>query len=319
MGPVMNKTVNPPTLTSPESGQSFSLQKDSEDDTLVTFKWSKPDYGFTSAPDFKIEMDVSGNNFTNAITLATVNKTSHAVTVGDINGTLISNGFPADLKNTFDFRVVSTVGNMEEELLTETVTLSLTPYPPFPSIYASGDFQSASGYDVAPALVSPNDDNIYEGYVYFENDNSEFTFTSLRGSGTSWGDDGNDKTLEEGGANIQISSSGYYRFIVNMNDMTYSVTRTEWGLIGSATADGWNADQDMTYDPEEKVWTITTDLTAGEMKFRANDAWGLNYGDDEGDGFLETGGGNISLDQAGNYTITLDLGGYYRTYNLSQN
>jgi hypothetical protein len=279
--------------------------------------WTNPDYGFSAAPEYAIQMDSEGNNFANPIELASVTGNSYSITVEDMNSILIANGFPADLGNNLQFRLIGTLG--EEEKVSDPVLLTISPYPPFPSIYVSGDYQSSSGYDLAPALVSQNDDNSYEGYVYFENDNSEFTFTSSRGSGTSWGDNGSDGSLEEGGASIQVPSSGYYRFNVDTDAMTYSFNQTDWGLIGSATADGWNSDQDMTYDKEDQVWRITADLTAEEMKFRANDAWNLDYGDNEGDGFLDIGGSNIAVDQAGNYTVTLDLGGYFRTYELNEN
>ena len=94
---------------------------------------------------------------------------------------------------------------------------------------------------------------------------------------------------------------------VDINALTYTVLKTEWGLIGSATPNGWDSDQDMTYDATNDVWTITLDLVDGEIKFRANDDWGLNYGDTGGDKKLEEGGDNIPV-TAGNYTITLDLG-----------
>jgi len=317
VGPVMSSEPGSPSITSPESGNSYTLSSDQKTDTLFTMDWTNPDYGFDAAPEYVIQMDVEGNNFANPIQVASVNGTSHSFTVEDINNILISNGFPADVGSNLQFRLIGTLG--DEEKTSDPITLTMSPYPPFPSIYVSGNYQSSSSYDLAPALVSQNDDNSFEGYVYFENDNSEFTFTSARGSGTSWGDDGSDGTLEQDGVNIQVASAGYYRFNVDMDNMTYSMNATEWGLIGSATADGWNSDQDMTYNKESKVWTITTDLTAAEMKFRANDAWNLDYGDNESDGFLDIGGDNIVVNEAGNYTVTLDLGGYFRTYELKQN
>ena len=67
--------------------------------------------------------------------------------------------------------------------------------------------------------------------------------------------------------------------------------------------------------------TITLNLTAGEMKFRANDAWDINFGDDGANGSLEYGGANIAIASAGNYTITLDLkgGGGKYTYTVKKN
>ena len=95
---------------------------------------------------------------------------------------------------------------------------------------------------------------------------------------------------------------------------------TDWGIIGNATANGWNADQDMSYDIENQVWTITTDLSAGEMKFLANDAWDLNYGDKEGDGVLDFNSDkNITVEESGTYDIVLDLSTAPYTYELNMN
>ncbi len=93
----------------------------------------------------------------------------------------------------------------------------------------------------------------------------------------------------------------------NVNALTISLTKTEdWGLIGSATPDGWNSDQNMFYNGQRKMWEITLDLVVGEFKFRANDAWDTNYGDNGGDGTLEAGGANIAVTEAGSYTIRFD-------------
>lgn len=99
-----------------------------------------------------------------------------------------------------------------------------------------------------------------------------------------------------------------------------------WGIIGSATAGGWDADTDMEYipadvnDPENTTnssWVITTDLTSGEYKFRYNDEWDAPVGGNLGGGYevvngtdlvLESGGDNNKITE-GNYTITLKLVG----------
>ena len=94
---------------------------------------------------------------------------------------------------------------------------------------------------------------------------------------------------------------------LELYDLTYSVLKTDWGLIGDATPGGWDADTNMTYSMDTKTWTLTTDLSVGNIKFRANDNWDLNYGDDNFDGSMEQGGTDIPIEEAGNYTIVLNL------------
>ena len=75
----------------------------------------------------------------------------------------------------------------------------------------------------------------------------------------------------------------------------------------------------MSYDATNKIWIITMDLTAGQIKFRANHAWDINYGDNNADGTLELNGADIVVGVAGNYTIILNLNNPVYTYLLIKN
>ena len=166
-----------------------------------------------------------------------------------------------------------------------------------------------NGWDpgTANALGSYNDDGIYEGYQYFVASEG-FKFTPLRDWSSDWGDNGADGTLDPGGSNITVSETGFYRIVVDLNTLTYTLTKTDWGIIGSSVDPfDWSADQNLTFDPVTGDWTIIATLRAGEFKFRANDAWSLDYGDNGADGFLEAGGSNIQIATAGKYLITLTL------------
>ena len=134
--------------------------------------------------------------------------------------------------------------------------------------------------------------------------------------GTNWGDTGADGVLDLGGDNIMVTA-GKYVVTVNMNDMTYELESIPniWGLVGSATPNGWdgpdvqlNIDYSSEYPSGQGVWYINgVHLLAGEVKFRADNDWGLNYGDDGADGTLEAGGANIVVAAEGNYDVVMDL------------
>ena len=107
------------------------------------------------------------------------------------------------------------------------------------------------------------------------------------------------------GPNIGVTIEDDYAITLDLshpNEYTYSANR--WGIIGNATAGGWGSDQNMAWDNVNKVFKATIDLTVGSMKFRANDDWGVNFGGSLG--ALTQDGANISVTDAGNYTITLD-------------
>ncbi|MDX2286496.1 MAG: RagB/SusD family nutrient uptake outer membrane protein [Bacteroidia bacterium] len=184
----------------------------------------------------------------------------------------------------------------------------------YTKIYVPGAHQ---GWDpaTAPTLTSAAGDRTFEGYLWFEA-GTEFKFTDGPAWDVNYGDNGADGTLEPGGANLKVTDAGFYKLNVNLNDLLVTVEKTSWGLIGSATADQWNSDQDMTYDAAEQAWVITAPLTVGEIKFRSNDAWSLNYGDGGADGILERDGANIAIPNAGTYLIKLYLDKPDYTYSI---
>jgi len=84
-----------------------------------------------------------------------------------------------------------------------------------------------------------------------------------------------------------------------------------WGLIGSATTKGWEdsiPDISFSEDSLKKGnWVIRNiDLKNGEIKFRFNNDWNGNYGDNNNDGIADELGNNIKV-EAGTYDIYLDM------------
>jgi hypothetical protein len=113
-------------------------------------------------------------------------------------------------------------------------------------------------------------------------------------------------TLNLDGSNIPVTLEDDYAITLNLsvpNAYTYSANR--WGVIGDATAGGWDTDANMTWDAVKKVFTVTLPLKAtGSYKFRANDGWAVNLG-----GALNAlvqDGGNLSVTSDGSYTLTLN-------------
>lgn len=78
------------------------------------------------------------------------------------------------------------------------------------------------------------------------------------------------------------------------------------GLAGDAIPGGWHNDEDMT-EIEDGVYDLLVDLTANDVKFRADDDWAINWGASTfptGTGIQ--GGPNIPISEAGRYYITFD-------------
>ncbi len=81
-----------------------------------------------------------------------------------------------------------------------------------------------------------------------------------------------------------------------------------WGIIGSGYNDWGNAGRDGQFYTTEtaNVFVAYVTLLPGEIKFRENNEWVNDLGDNDANGTLETGGANIAV-TAGNKKITLNL------------
>ena len=132
-----------------------------------------------------------------------------------------------------------------------------------------------------------------------------FKFRGTSDWGINYGIKAGISTLVAGGDNIPVDLEADYAITLDLshpNAYTYSANR--WGVIGDATPGGWDTDTNMIWDATNNVFKVTLDLTAASFKFRANDAWDLDYGGDIN--ALAKGGANIAIAAAGNYTITFN-------------
>jgi hypothetical protein len=218
--------------------------------------------------------------------------------------------------------VVRVQGAMSRNIFSTATFLRVTPIDvpeiiEYPSLYIAGDFQ---GWNIgAPSKISSvNDDDIYEGYIYIPaGGTNEFKLYAQPDWGpTSYGfeSDGKIMVANFAGANFVAPSDGYYWFAVNLNTMDYALIKTDWGIIGAATPGGWPASTPLVYNPETQKWTLTADLTADALKFRANNNWDIQFANQGGKlayadhpwmDYVDLPA--FSIPSAGNYTITLDL------------
>ena len=77
------------------------------------------------------------------------------------------------------------------------------------------------------------------------------------------------------------------------------------GIIGSATPTGWDSDTDMA-TTDNITYTINMTFSTGEVKFRQDDAWTLNWGSTTfPTGTATQDGPNIPV-PAGTYDVTFN-------------
>jgi len=110
-----------------------------------------------------------------------------------------------------------------------------------------------------------------------------------------------------GWGGIRTTKSLVQKF-ADINSLNESLgSLSDWGLVGDATENAWDGPDMEMYQTGSNQFALYANLTAGELKFRFNEDWGQNYGDNDADGTLESGGQNIAIATEGTYYITLDL------------
>lgn len=116
---------------------------------------------------------------------------------------------------------------------------------------------------------------------------------------------------DNGGANDAFSNT----LLINVELLEGSgtggsgISPATWGVVGSGYNDWGGAGPDGQFytTSDADVYVAYVTLIDGEIKFRENNEWTNDFGDDGADGTLDAGGANIAV-TAGTYKITLNIG-----------
>lgn len=302
-----------------------------ENNTAVTFNWAKANFGEKPVIKYTLQLDVpsdtSGvNGWANAKNFdAGTNSDDYSFLVKDINNTLNAMALAAGVSHDIVVRVKAEVPQYNGSassitpIYTNAILVKMTPYSL--SLYIPGEYQGwspATAPELNPVEGRPG---MYEGYVYMPGTGTKyFKYTSARDwDHINYGDGGNGTFSTDGLAGgLSVPDGGYYEVTANLNNNTWTATKTTWSIVGDATPGGWNTDTQMTYDAVSQVWKVTCDmLSTGSFKFRANNAWTIDFGIDPATSELvyadnpflgyTAGLWNLAVPTSGNYTITLDL------------
>jgi hypothetical protein len=289
-------------------GNSISLKKDGADKTDIEFTVTAADFGAAGKIRYELQMDLPNSNFASPVKLGESESNFIKVNAAELNKALLAKKLPFGTASDVAFRVKSTFDQPMDPIYGATLTLKVTPYDAtvaFPVMYVPGDYQGWNPANDKTVLYSEKFDNKFKGFVHILGGSREFKFTEGPNWDNNYGDTGGDLKLEKDGDNIKVAADGTYEVNVDLTAKTYTIGAVKrWGIVGSATAGGWDTDTPMNvFDKATNSLKITADLKAGEFKFRANNNWDNNFGGNNGE--LSAGGPNIAVAAAGNYTITL--------------
>ena len=289
----------------------------------VTFSWSAADFGVPTQVNYSLEAARAAApeavvTITSGLTVTTAEITYDVLNQILFNDLKLADGVAEDVT----FKVGAKLGEYEKiysNVITVSckVTAAEKVYPKLTvaGSYAYNNWSPGKGqfvYDFAGTDVQ------YSGVIDFGEDVSALQFKFV---GEAWGNNefsvpaGEAQTPEAaelplvagGGDNIAAyTTHRYYSLTLDKSapKVIKNFSFNSIGVIGDATATGWDADTDMQFNPEKQRFYVDMTLADGTIKFRANDAWDLNWGG--ADGALVVNGDNIAV-TAGNYRIYVNL------------
>jgi len=295
------------------STNEIVLAEDKQDQTAIVFEWAAADYGVTSTPKYALEL--STDTFKTAHELTNTQSTSYEANTKDFNTFLVETlGLAPGEKSTIQYRVVSSLGTMgAEKIVSEAKNLIVTPFStdlstpwgvvgsingwggtadiPFWKTTKQNELVAYLGLTKGDEIKFRKDS---DWAVNYGSPNLTLTTTGFTGS------------LEAGGANIVVPTTGHYKILFDLNNLTFTAEKFQWGLVGSATTNGWDGpDADiLTFDGINEVWYGRVTLKDGDFKIRQNNAWDVNYGG--ADGKLVAGGADIKVKE-GTYDIKVSF------------
>ena len=116
--------------------------------TAVTFTWTDPKYAATASTfKYVLEIDSTGRNFSKAASKVVTGTLTTAMLAKELNSILLGFGFAFNTPYDVDVRVISSYGNNNEQIKSNTLKLRVTPYkiPPKVALPASGKLWANGG------------------------------------------------------------------------------------------------------------------------------------------------------------------------------
>lgn len=317
---VFELTVTPyGDLTLTPSATTVTCSAENSSAVGLTLSWNTAFAGYNGVKMYELQYAAGGTSFA-TVTTEKMTSLTKSFNQFDLNKMALSMGVAPEGTGPIDFRIKAT-NESGTVLYSNTASVAITTYVAFNSFGIIGD-ATPGGWGTDTDMRRPDASKPTEWtIILFLEGGKAAKFRADDAWDDNWGGATfPNGTGAPGGANISISTSGYYKVDYNLSTGAYSFTAlttptyTTIGIIGSGTAGGWGTDTDLTQDVNNPhVWTGTVTLTDGEAKFRAENAWDANWGANTyPSGHATAGGANIPV-KAGTYAVRLnDATGEYQ-------
>jgi hypothetical protein len=234
---------------------------------VLSLSWTDPMYATVKSTEkYTIQFDSSGRNFSKAVNVVVSGVLTDTFTAKQINTIALGFGFSYNVAYNMDVRVVSSYANNNEQLNSNSLTISVTPYvvppkvpPPITKeLFLVGSATPGGWANPVPVPAQQFEeiDSVDYGGVFSIIGGQQYLILPKNGDWTNKyavADNTVPGLNTGGGFGYNLSqnfpgpdSSGLYKIIVNFQAGTFTVTPftqvlpDSLFLVGSATAGGWN-------------------------------------------------------------------------------
>jgi len=305
---------------------------------VLAFSWTNPHYATDSSTEqYIIEMDSAGHGFAQPFTITVIGALSDSVTAKTLNNAVLGLGGSYRVPYTTEVRLVASYGNNNEQLMSNTLTLTVTPYvvppkvaPPTGSLYLVGS-ATAGGWNnpvPVPSQVFEKVDSVDYAGVFNLSAGGQFLILPVNGDWTNKFATADNSESGTGGTFAYNASNnftgpataGWYTIWLNFQTGSFTIAAAADSvpdslfLVGSATAGGWN-------NPVPEPSQVLTRLNSSQFSISAplsaagqflllpvNGSWTNKYATSDGS---ETGtGGTFGYNASSNFTGPTNAGTY---------
>ena len=334
------KNGNAPILSSTVAAVAAAPSDSSNN--VISFLWTSPKYSTdANTVKFIVQIDSAGRNFSNAASRTLIADLGTSFTGKQINDILLGFGFSFAVAYDVDIRVLSSYGNNNEQLASNTITLKMTPYkiPPKIALPVSGKLfivgsATTGGWNnpvPTPSQELTQIDETTYGGVFNLSGGNEYLILPVNGS---WDTkysvaDKYAEGLSNGGDfgfglndNFPApATSGQYKIILDFQKGKFTVTPytgslpTDLFMVGDATPGGWNnpvpGDQQFTRI-NSSVFQITLPLNGGAqyLMLPVNGSWDHKFSVSDNSIPGLSDGGDFGYDLSSNFPAPATSGTY---------
>lgn len=322
----------PAVVSVAEGAEGGIVLTDAMTEDIELINWTAARFEYGTNPLYKVEISYNDGARQELASGMAAQKFSMAPST--LNSTLIALGCPKDAASDVQLIVTSYLeGEGAPQLESMAVTVKVTTYTPsYPEfVQLCGDFggHAWNTESALPILKGDPNTGVYHGVVsiYGQEWGFKVIYTNPKDQSVVWM--GGTATSEAEPYTFTISASagnmmqvadgaggveGTFVFYLDLAAAQLTMAPvSSIGLIGSATANGWDAQTNFEYNAETGAMELkNVTLGEGAYKVRVNDNWGnpwedpyaYNLGGDPND---MTFGGSDIPSEPGVYDITMNL------------